>query len=76
MQSLWNPQQRVVHTKEVCLAHLGGLAAIEHGTHSTLHAVEELLVELGAACVVAQGNHTSWRGISREQGCAHGDTLV
>ena len=44
--------------------------------HFTLLSLEELLVELGAVRVVAQGNHTYWRGISREQGCVHGDTLV
>ena len=70
-------QRRVVHAKEeVRLARLGGLAAVERSTHSTLCAVEELLVELGAARVVAQGDHAYWQGISGEQGCAHGDTLV
>ena len=70
-------QRRVVHAEEeVRLACLGGLAAIECGIRSMLCAVEELLVELWAACVVAQGNHAYWQGISGEQGCVHGDTLV
>ena len=68
-------QQQVVH-EEVCLAHLGGLAAVERGACSTLRTAEELLVELGAARVVAQGDDAYWQGISGEQGCAHRDTLV
>ena len=41
-----------------------------------LHAVEELLVELGAARVVVRGDHAYQQGISGEQGCACGDTLI